>query len=545
VLFERQQENVDNSALHPLVDLYWGQEYVFPDGTTVANGTYGHYEIRSSFTSPYGNYWNIHRDRWAIYVQDSWTLLNKLTLNLGLRTETEYIPSFSTVDPKERDIKPINFHFADKLAPHIGAIYDVFGDSSLKVYGSYSILYDVMKLYMAEGAYGGFQWVTDYYDLDNYNWPAIAASGDIKNQADQAAGGDYRGTQNWRMTSWDTTNPDMKPVSQRDLVFGVEKKLSDTVLVFARLTQRHLIRTIEDIGVLVRVSPTEISELYYIDNPGFGWSLPVSQGGRFDDKTAAGNTYWPEPKAKREYLGVNIGIDKRFSNNWQAGFNYTWSRTAGNYGGLASTDEGGRVGPNVERYFDGWFLQYDIHGKDLTGPLPQDRTHYLKGYGSYTFPFGLSIGFVGYARSGIPLSSYFRMRSMQGYYPENRMSWIDYNVLDPRASTFDVSKKRLPFTAWADLYLEYNLRLAEKYSVQLNLTITNVTNTKTVTGVWNQMNRVYAMPTDDQIILGYDYKAVLRIPYGTAGSVRPDIRYGMNTGYFDPWSVRLGAKLSF
>jgi hypothetical protein len=545
VLFERQQENVDRSVQHPMVGLYWGQAYVFPDGR-VANGTYGHYEIRSSYTSPYGWYWNIHRDRWAMYVQDSWTLLNKLTLNLGVRAESEYIPSFSTVDPEQAKITPIKFNFGEKLAPHIGAIYDVFGDSSLKVYGSYSILYDVMKLYMAEGAYGGFKWKTDYYSMDNYNWANIAASGDITNQADQAAGGTYIGTRDWRMTSWDTTNPDMKPVSQRDFVFGVEKKLSDTVLVYARLTQRHLIRTIEDIGVLVRVSPTEISEEYYIDNPGFGWSLPVSQGGKFDDKTAAGNTYWVEPKATREYWGVNIGVDKRFSNNWQAGFNYTWSRTAGNYGGLSSSDEGGRTSPNVERYWDGWFLQYDIHGKELVGPVPQDRTHYFKGWGSYTFPFGLSIGIIGYARSGLPMTSQLAFRDMQGYYPENRFAWIDQNPKNPSTSTFDVSQKRLPFTVWADLYVEYNLRLAEKYSVQINLTIFNVTNTKTAQDIYNLMNRITMQPTDDQILLGtYDYKAALRVPYGTAGTVRPDVRYGMYSAYFDPWSVRLGAKLSF
>jgi len=48
-----------------------------------------------------------------------------LTINFGLRTESEYIPSFATVDPELAGIKPIKFGFGDKLAPRIGAVYDV------------------------------------------------------------------------------------------------------------------------------------------------------------------------------------------------------------------------------------------------------------------------------------------------------------------------------------------------------------------------------------------------------------------------------------
>ena len=85
-----------------------------------------------------------------------------------------------------------------------------------------------------------------------------------------------------------------------------------------RLVQKHLIRTIEDTGVL-----TPAGEFYYNTNPGFGWSLPISQGGKFID------TFWACPKAKREYYGMNLSLEKRFSNNWQGGVNYTLSRTAG------------------------------------------------------------------------------------------------------------------------------------------------------------------------------------------------------------------------
>ena len=38
-----------------------------------------------------------------------------------------------------------------------------------------------MKLYMAEGAFGGFKWQTDYYTLDNPDYRLIAANGLVSN----------------------------------------------------------------------------------------------------------------------------------------------------------------------------------------------------------------------------------------------------------------------------------------------------------------------------------------------------------------------------
>jgi len=509
VLFERQGETVDSAAQHPIVFLNWGQSYEGPTG--IVQGKYGYYEIISGFTSKYGSLWNIHRDRWALYLQDSWTIKNRLTLNLGIRTESEYIPSFSNA-PQYKDVVPVDFKFKDKFAPRIGAVYDVFGDSSLKVFGSFGIYYDVMKLYVAEGSFGGFQWVSDYYALDNYDWTQIAASGDVNDKASQQNGNTYVFSRDWRTNSFDTTDPTMKPTSQREFTFGVEKKLNDDLSVSARLVQKHLIWTIEDVGTLDAYG----NEYYYLTNPGRGFARPTTQGGKMDPNV------WTTPRARREYWGLNLSIEKRFSNNWQAGFNYTWSRASGNYSGLASSDEGGRVSPNQERDFDGWFLEYDLKGNELSGPLASDRTHYLKAYGSYVFPFGLTVGVVAYGRSGFPLTTILNFRDM-GYYPNNR---------------FDTGE-RLPFTFWSDLYLEYNLKLGTRYNAQINLTLFNFTNTSKAQSKFLWLNRNSIWADDAEIITKtYDYKAQL-------ADANPDPRFNKFSSYFGPWSARLGVRFSF
>ena len=512
--FVRLAEDVDRAAQHPLVGLAWGIPYTGLASGQVVRGTYGYYHVRGSWTSPYGWNWKIHSNNYAFYLQDSWTIGNRLTINMGVRTEQEYIPSFATNEASLKDIKPIQFDFKDKMAPRIGAIYDVFGDSSLKVFGSFGIYYDVMKLYMAEGAFGGFKWVSDYYELNNLDWTLIAASGKIDDRASQEAGGNkYIGSMNWRLPSFDSTDPGMKPVSKSETSFGAEKKLTEELSFSTRVVYKHLIRTIEDIGVM-----TPAGEFYYNANPGEGWSLPISEGGKFADK------YWDCPKPNWNYWGVNLALEKRFSNNWQGGVNYTWSRTTGCYGGLSSTDENGRNSPNVERYYDLWFVQYDLKGNPLDGPLPSDRPHYFKVYGSYAFPFGLTLGVIGYGRSGQPLSTIISLNNIN-IYPENR---------------FDTGE-RLPFQLWADIYAEYNLRIAKRYNININLNIFNATNTSVaITKNTNMaMNRVTLAATDDEILSkNIDYKTLVK-------DLDPNPLYDKDASYFGRWSARLGFRFSF
>jgi hypothetical protein len=536
----RDQEDVNNGAPSPHVNIYWGQPCTAlePYGVPSTMGDYGHYQIRGSWRQPYGYVWKIHRNTYAMYLQDSWTIGGKLTLNAGIRTESEYIPTFNP-DVPEQYKKPINFGFGDKLAPRFGLVYDVFGDSSLKVFGSFGIYYDVMKLYMAEGAFGGFKWQTDYYTLDNPDIRLIAASGRLDDEAGQAAGGAYLGTIDWRIPSFDTLQPDMKPVAQREISIGAEKKLSEDLSFSARGVWKHLIRTIEDIGII-----TPQGEQYYEGNPGSAWIVNLFETLQNEP---TGLEYWPQPKAIRNYYGLNLSLEKRFSHNWQGAINYTLSLTKGNYGGLSSTDEFGRNSPNVERSFDLWFMMYQMDGTPIDGTLPQDRTHYIKAYGSYTFPIGLTVGAAVYGRSGNPISTQLAFNNSY-IYPNG------YGDLG-----------RLPFTAWADVYAEWAIKVGGRYTVALNTQINNVTNTKT----WQQARYSpirNSMSIPDALILdgtavdanttlqdaqGRTYYWVNRMQY-----YFPDVSYlGSETakdltgkGYdqaFGTWSVRFGARFSF
>ena len=241
--------------------------------------------------------------------------------------------------PRYAGVKPINFDFKDKLAPRLGAVYDVLGDASLKVFANYAIYYDVMKLYWASGAFGGYHQKTAYYAMDTYEWSTIGINGNYP--------GSLLLLYDWAPVNLDVADPNLKPMSQREISFGAEKKLMENFSATVRVIQKHLRYAIEDVGVL----EPDGTMTYYYANPGYGYSLSTTNGGKFDP-------LYPEcQKAKREYWAVNFSLDKRFARNWLAGFSYTWSRLTGNYSGLASSDEWysayeGRNGPNVEINFD-------------------------------------------------------------------------------------------------------------------------------------------------------------------------------------------------
>ncbi len=114
----RDQEDVLNGPVSPMVNVSWDQPCTALEayGTPPTRGTYGFYDIRGSWRQPYGYAWKIHRNTYAMYLQDSWTIGGKLTLNAGLRTESEYIPTFNPNVPDQFK-KPIQLRLRRQAGP--------------------------------------------------------------------------------------------------------------------------------------------------------------------------------------------------------------------------------------------------------------------------------------------------------------------------------------------------------------------------------------------------------------------------------------------
>jgi hypothetical protein len=533
--YVKQGEDVDNTVnmQYPDTYFYWGQDCV-RIGINFKQGKYGYVEVRGNEdTGVLGEFYNAYNERWALYFQDSWTIADRFTLNLGIRAETEYLPPFTdkaNLDPQYQNWRPMDFGWGDKLSPRIGFVYDVFGDASLKAFGSFGRYYDVIKTYQAVHSYGGFKWKSAYYALNDYDWTKWGAAPPPGNPLlpypeDPDIDPSLWGTGvvlDWRAPSYESTDPDLKPISQDEFSGGLEKMLMENVSFTARFVYKHLRYMIEDVGVLV----PGVGEMYYEANPGYGYTRHKTNGGLMDP------TFPETPKAKRDYYALNLSVDKRLSDNWLAGFSYTWSRLIGNTSGLGAADEYGRVSPYVERMFDNWAMAVTKDGEYIDGPLPTDRTHFFKFYGAYTFPFRLTVGTVVNAMSGTPFTENWDLWNAY-WYPFNR------GYQRNGTSGNDLYQERMPFFWFANVYAEYNLRLAGRYTLQFNVNVDNLFDLKIARRYFPYRAYEQLDVSEEEVLSGnWDLEDPGR-------NFVPDPRYKMKDTFQGPIEVRFGIKFIF
>ncbi|MDT8068344.1 MAG: carboxypeptidase regulatory-like domain-containing protein [Terriglobia bacterium] len=486
-IWERWALDVASAHVYDYMRFAWGRPYnslagqrtsscVGPDGNTY--DPCGYVEVRS----PFGELAKLHTDHNAFFFQDSWTILNRLTVNPGIRFESEEIPSFSSIPQYQH--AAVKWGYGDKIAPRLGASFDLLGNGKAKIYGSWGMFYDQMKLTMAEGSFGGFKWHSQYYLLNTdaaNNWfrmgQAHAADGFSPNCTGSLTGGSTTcdpypvptatglGTplqfvedRDWRLPSFDTLDPAIKPMRMQNATLGTEWQLPQNWIFSFQFVHKQLDRTIEDVGVL-----TSVGELYYITNPGFGYSVSKLQAIDLP----------PTPKAKRNYNAGEFRIRRPFAERWMTDFSYTYSRLYGNYGGLASSDEdtstsigGGRTDPNVERYFDEWYLSYQANnGKLAYGPLNTDRPHQFKFNGTYQLPKNLP-----------QISAFF---TLQSGAPITTIATVENSemIMNGRGDL-----GRLPWFSQTDLSLRQVFKpfKSESKSIEFNVNVLNLFNQKTV-----------------------------------------------------------------
>ncbi|MFB3851227.1 MAG: carboxypeptidase regulatory-like domain-containing protein [Acidobacteriota bacterium] len=325
---------------------------------------------------------------YAYWMQDNWQLTDYFMLKLGVRLDQihmkggknlELVPNVVGTDPDGYPLYGTG-HYADaptrkvkindEWAPRIGFTWDVFHNGKSKLYGFYGWYYERIPQDLAIRAL-----TTEFFHFAYYMDPALTQTYDYSwtngLETTQIVGG--------------PNGEKLKGSYNKESILGLQYELKPDLNVGARLIYRSIGRVIEDISYDGAVT-------YIVTNPDKWTNIWVP------DALGRPGYWWRFPKPVRIYKALELTLDKRFSNNWQMGGSYVLSRLHGNYEGLFSNDNG-QLDPNITSKYD--IPSLLVNGYGL---LPNDRTHVLKLYGSYSFPFGLDLSGNFQLQSGTPIS---------------------------------------------------------------------------------------------------------------------------------------------
>ncbi|MFO0594753.1 MAG: TonB-dependent receptor [Myxococcaceae bacterium] len=470
----------------------------------------------------------------AAFIQDSWSIMDLVTLNLGLRYENQQLVASDG---------SLGMTLNNMLSPRVGLIYDFTQQGRSKLFANYSRFYESVPMDIADRALTG----ENQYQFNHRRRPGdpLAQPGnpgcdpladiaqaskeclDPRNTAQINAvnGGDYDPNASGLQTGAGKTpvDPNMLPQSSDEIVVGGEYEIIADGRLGATYTKRWMNRVVEDMSI-------DEASTYFLGNPGYGLASSF-------------------PKAVRDYDAVSVYFNKAFSDGWQGQVSYTFSSLRGNYNGLFRP-ETGQLDPNINSDFDLVSLL-----PNRTGPLDADRNHFIKAYAAKEFQIGSSFSIVAgltyEGRSGAPIN----------YYGSHPLYGADEVFVLPRGAG-----GRLPWRHSINAKLGLNYRITKDNVVSFTTDVFNMFNFQAVTGVDQTLTNSDVLPfqTNDKdpqkaaCLAGNsqpqctgDNTAILTSSKDMSGNLIPLTRSELNsnfkqpTSYQAPISVRFGIRFSF
>jgi Carboxypeptidase regulatory-like domain/TonB dependent receptor/TonB-dependent Receptor Plug Domain len=463
-------ENLDFSQLQQ----YTGPTFTAPNGQQTATGavvdivpdsTFGQiYHVnRASLTAARGT----TQHYGAFFVEDEWKIGNSLTIRPGLRYERETLSGSIVKD----------FTLKNNWAPRVGVIWDPTGAGKGKVFANYGRYYARVPNDLAARALSSDASITaDYFDpeltrpVPDGTVTTNPTTGNSTTTHFTLLGG-----------SADEIDPNAKLSYYSEWVAGTEYTLARGLDVGVRYVHRTIGRVLEDVQQypMVAVSlgvPGAATADYLLTNPGPG--TPVIQ-------IPGGIASFESPV--HDYNAVEFTANRRLAKNWSLISSYRWSRLTGNFEGFFRNDNG-QSDPGISSLFDypttdptytsigvpqfGYLGDIRFLGAAGNGPLPLDRTHDVKLYGSYAVhDLNLALGVE--LESGAPLTAF----AAHPVYDDGGEI-----PLTPRGAGFQTSngfQTRTPWTKPINAQASYNLKLGSR-ALALSLDALNVFNTQTV-----------------------------------------------------------------
>ena len=364
--------------------------------------------------------------RYSGFIQDQWRVTPALTVNAGVRYDTETLyngcagtPNTETCltgGPTGGPVDPKAFSLTNEWAPRFGVTWDFAGDGTSKLYASagrfyYAIPTDLnVRVFTGNTSLRTFSYsLTDYSQVGPKCTTGDPSAGCVARSQLLQVGS----------VAGEPTDPGIKASYQDEFTIGVEKAIDPTLSVGMKGTYRSLGRTVEDrCDLNYLTNPTGSS--CALMNPGSTGAQNPGAAGLYGSCDNSANPTDPNslqnggectgpghgtaiPAAKRIFKGIELVVRKQFTNEIWAQLSYLGSTLTGNYSG-AIREGSGQTDPGINADFD-----YAAFTNNASGRLELDRPNQGRIDAVYNAPWGLSAGLQFYVRTGTPTS-------IQGYY---------------------------------------------------------------------------------------------------------------------------------
>ena len=423
-------------------------------------------------------------DQRAFYIEDSWSITDNFVAYLGLRWDT-----FENLNGEGEKYVQIENQFA----PRLGFSWDVFGDSTFKVFGNAGRYALPLTAGVATRAASSSLYEERYYSYTGVDPVTGAPLGvvQIVNPSTGSSAVRYLNGEDGRpkyAAGYAAKN--LEPMYQDEFILGFQKQLTDHFSLGVRGIYRDLKRAIDDNCDYATVlayaatqgfgtTPGAQFNYCFLFNPGQDTELAGDYDGDGDVEVLniPGNVL--SPKAKRKYTALEFFAQ----GNWDKFFvqaSYTYARAHGNTEGGVRSDNG-QADTGTTSDFD---YAAAMIGADGYGP--NDRRHSLKLFGNYEFSDEWSAGANLLVQSGRPISCIGVYQGLNVSHYGNIHFSCDPGA--PNASGNNGSTVvprgtvgRTPWTSTLDLNVAYKPMWAK--GLQFKMDVFNVLNSRKVTSV--------------------------------------------------------------
>jgi outer membrane receptor protein involved in Fe transport len=441
------------------------------------------------------------------FVQDSWTVANRVTVNAGLRYDVQSLYGNG---------EKLAFVLDNQWSPRVGLIVDPMANGQLKLFANFARYYEQVPLNLVDRQFPGeTRYRANRYAEARAGVPVGCDPSTLEGQRGACADESViaRAAESNRNPSRLYTggkleslsvDPNIEPQSSTEFLVGTEYELLSNTRVSATYTHRAMGAVIEDMS-------RDDGATYFLGNPGGGFAKEF-------------------PVPERTYDAVTVALTRAFADGWLAQASYTWSRLYGNYPGLFRP-ETGQLDPNILSDFDLISLL-----ENRTGLLPYDRTHSVKAFGAKEFTFSkdlsASIGLSYRGYSGTPIN----------YLGAH----VDYG----EGEGFVLPRGAGGRTAWVnniDSNVGLNYRLGKTGTVSFTLDVFNMFNFQTATQVDENYTYASVLPVKNGSISDLPNAVKVVTDDGERAMTEEDENpnFMQPTQYQAPRQVRFGIRYTF